>query len=71
MDVDQVASGKLPQDEQAKMPFVEKYRPDSLEEIISHVDIVHTSKLQLGQEPKVKTHPNHSFLCKSPQVYRR
>jgi replication factor C subunit 3/5 len=42
MDVDQVASGKLPQDEQAKMPFVEKYRPDSLEEIISHVDIVHT-----------------------------
>lgn len=28
----------------ATMPFVEKYRPHSLEEIISHTSIVATSK---------------------------
>ena len=44
MEVDQVASGKVLHDDAASLPFVEKYRPDSLEDIISHVDIVHTSK---------------------------
>jgi replication factor C subunit 3/5 len=29
------------------LPFVEKYRPKDLGEIISHVDIVHTSKSKL------------------------
>merc|ERR1719464_221289 len=42
MEVDQVATGKLPQNQAANLPFVEKYRPDNLEDIISHVDIVST-----------------------------
>ena len=40
MEVDQVAQ----QPEETKVPFVEKYRPKSLEQIISHTEIVHTSK---------------------------
>lgn len=40
MEVDQVAQ----QPDEAKIPFVEKYRPKSLEQIISHTEIVHTSK---------------------------
>ena len=42
MEVDQVAVQKVKTD--AKVPFVEKYRPDNLDAIISHTEIVHTSK---------------------------
>lgn len=41
MEVDQVAHIEV---EDTKVPFVEKYRPKSLEQIISHTDIVQTSK---------------------------
>ena len=38
MEVDQVS-------DKQKLPFVEKYRPADLSEIISHTDIVQTGKL--------------------------
>ena len=42
MEVDYEASPAV--EEEAHLPFVEKYRPDSLEDIISHSEIVQTSK---------------------------
>lgn len=54
MEVDQVA-----QPEAAKVPFVEKYRPKSLEHIISHTEIVQTSKFLISSD---------NWL--SPEVYR-
>jgi hypothetical protein len=38
MEVDYQATAAV--EEAAHLPFVEKYRPDSLEEIISHSEIV-------------------------------
>ena len=49
MEVDQVATGSLSAAQGAQeqsLPFVEKYRPASLGDIISHTEIVHTSKCQ-------------------------
>lgn len=45
MEVDQINTKPV---EAQSLPFVEKYRPKDLGEIISHVDIVHTSKLYLS-----------------------
>ena len=49
MEVDQVANGKpvstLKDTKLNKnLPFVERYRPSGLEDIISHTEIVQTSK---------------------------
>ena len=45
-DVNMITSSRTIEDEKAmeNRPFVEKYRPDSLEEIISHKEIIETSK---------------------------
>ena len=45
MEVDQVAaSTNVSATVKQNMPFVEKYRPASLGDIISHTEIVQTSK---------------------------
>ena len=46
MEVDQV-NDKSPGASLQHMPFVEKYRPDDLSQIISHHEIVATSKYPL------------------------
>ena len=48
MEVDQVAHVET---DDTKVPFVEKYRPKSLEHIISHTEIVQTSKWVLEANP--------------------
>jgi len=44
MEVDQINTAGANAERAQSLPFVEKYRPDNLTQIISHTDIVQTSK---------------------------
>ena len=47
MEIDQVAKPTAAAEEQS-LPFVEKYRPNDLTEIISHTEIVNTSEFSIS-----------------------
>ena len=71
MEVDQVAAASTTQGATSvanqNLPFVEKYRPASLGDIISHTEIVQTSKYTDTRFIMIA-----NFLCSfnSPQLHR-
>ena len=45
-----IFSRKMPDQEHVNLPWVEKYRPNALDELISHEDIVSTIRKFISQE---------------------